>query len=89
MNNSIVHDHQDSDLFGLIYGFRFLPGERGREIDSAAALECLHTPGDPEEFIWLHLNLAHAGCQRWMKSHLELPEEFFEALHEEIGRAHV
>jgi zinc transporter len=82
MNNSIVHNHQDSDLFGLIYGFRFRPGERGREIDSAAALECLHTPGAPEEFIWLHLNLAHAGCQRWMKSHLELPEEFFEALHE-------
>lgn len=26
---------QDADLFGLIYGFRFRPGEAGREIDSA------------------------------------------------------
>jgi zinc transporter len=82
MNQSIVQTRQDSDLFGLIYGFRFRPGERGQEIDSAAALECLRTPQDPEQFIWLHLNLAHAACQRWMKSNLELPEEFFEALHE-------
>lgn len=82
MNQSIVQTRQDSDLFGLIYGFRFRPGERGQEIDSQAALECLRTPQDPEQFIWLHLNLAHAACQRWMKSNLELPQEFFEALHE-------
>ncbi|MEB0090247.1 transporter [Pseudomonas sp. CCI4.2] len=82
MNQRIAHTRQDSDLFGLIYGFRFRPGERGQEIDSATALDCLHTPQDPEAFIWLHLNLAHAACQRWMKSNLELPEEFFQALHE-------
>ena len=82
MNHSIVQHHQDSDLFGLLYGFRFRPGERGQEIGSAAALNYLHNANDPEEFIWLHLNLAHAGCERWMKTHLELPEEFFEALHE-------
>ncbi|EPN64338.1 Mg2+ transporter protein, CorA-like, partial [Pseudomonas syringae pv. actinidiae ICMP 19096] len=23
MNHSIAHHHQDSDLFGLLYGFRF------------------------------------------------------------------
>lgn len=82
MNQSIVQTRQDSDLFGLIYGFRFRPGERGQEIDSQTALECLRAPQDPDQFIWLHLNLAHAACQRWMKSNLELPEEFFEALHE-------
>lgn len=32
---------QDADLFGLIYGFRFRPGEAGREIDSVTALACL------------------------------------------------
>jgi zinc transporter len=82
MNQSIIHTRQDSDLFGLIYGVRFRPGEPGHEIDSAIALDCLRSPQDPEEFIWLHLNLAHAACQRWMKAHLELPDEFFEALHE-------
>lgn len=32
---------QDADPFGLIYGFRFRPGEAGREIDSTTALACL------------------------------------------------
>ncbi|WP_426141809.1 transporter [Pseudomonas sp. DWP3-1-2] len=82
MTQSIVQKNQDSDLFGLLYGFRFRPGEGGQEIGSAVALNCLHTPATPDEFLWLHLNLAHAGCERWMKTHLPLPEEFFEALHE-------
>ncbi|HEX8596118.1 MAG TPA: transporter [Pseudomonas sp.] len=82
MNQSIVQKNQDSDLFGLLYGYRFRPGEVGQEIGSTAALSCLRTPEDPEEFLWLHLNLAHAACERWMKTHLPLPDEFFEALHE-------
>lgn len=82
MNQSIVQNHQDSDLFGLLYGFSFKPGESGREIGSAAALHCLHSSDSGDEFIWLHLNLAHAACERWMKTNLRLPEEFFEALHE-------
>ncbi|NVL31314.1 magnesium transporter CorA, partial [Pseudomonas syringae pv. actinidiae] len=80
MNHSIAHHHQDSDLFGLLYGFRFRHGESGQEIGSAAALDYLQHPPDEEDFIWLHLNLSHAACERWMKTHLELPEEFFEAL---------
>lgn len=75
MNHSIDQRHRDSDLFGLLYGFSFRPGERGREIDSAKALHCLQQPDDSDEFLWLHLNLAHAACERWMKSHLALPDE--------------
>ena len=82
MNQSIVQNHQDSDLFGLLYGFSFKPGEPGREIGSTAALQRLDATETSDEFIWLHLNLAHAACERWMKTHLRLPEEFFEALHE-------
>jgi zinc transporter len=80
--NQRIAPHQESDLFGLLYGFRFRPGEPGREIDSSAALECLRAPSDPHEFVWLHLNLAHASCERWMKTNFELPDEFLEALHE-------
>jgi len=81
MNQRIAH-HQDCDLFGLLYGYRFRPGKAGEEIDSTTALECLRSPGAPDEFIWLHLNLAHASCERWLKTHLELPDEFLEVLHE-------
>ncbi|SDS78575.1 transporter [Pseudomonas fuscovaginae UPB0736] len=82
MNHSLDQSHRDPDLFGLLYGFRFRAGERGEEIDSATALRYLQQPEDSEQFLWLHLNLAHAACERWMKTHLSLPEEFFEALHE-------
>ena len=41
MNYSIDHRHRDADLFGLLYGFSFRPGERGREIESAEALQRL------------------------------------------------
>ena len=72
MNHSIDQRHQDSDLFGLLYGFRFRPGEKGEQIDSATALHALQQPAAPEEFLWLHLNLAHAACERWMQAHLDL-----------------
>lgn len=82
MNHSIVQSHQDSDLFGLLYGFSFRPGQPGLEIDSPTALQRLQQPRAADEFLWLHLNLAHAACERWMKSHLELPDYFFETLRE-------
>ncbi|WP_236234985.1 transporter [Pseudomonas tohonis] len=81
MNHSLTQGHQDSDLVGLLYGFRFRPGERGVEVDSDGALQCLRA-NDGDEFLWLHLNLAHAACQRWMKAQLELPDAFFETLQE-------
>ncbi|MFV3372135.1 transporter [Pseudomonas sp. NY15435] len=82
MNHSIVQSHQDSDLFGLLYGFSFRPDQPGLEIDSPTALQRLREPRAADEFLWLHLNLAHAACERWMKSHLELPDYFFETLRE-------
>lgn len=70
------------DLFGLLYGYLFRPGEPARELDPAETLQRLQAPAAPGEFIWLHLNLAHAACERWMKSNLDLPEIFFETLRE-------
>lgn len=82
MIHSATQGHQEPDLYGLLYGFLFRPGEPGREIDSTEALERLLAPHQPDEFIWLHLNLAHAACERWMKSNLDLPDTFFETLRE-------
>jgi zinc transporter len=81
MNSSIIKHHQDSDLFGLLYSYRFRSGEAGCEVDSTTVMHHLMGPGD-DTFLWLHLNLAHAACERWMRTHLELPEDFYEALHE-------
>ena len=63
MNHSIDHSHQDSDLFGLLYGFRFRPGEKGEQIDSATALQALQQPQDPQEFTVGNAELTQALCQ--------------------------
>jgi len=82
MGHPALHPQQDHDLFGLLYAFAFRPGQPGREIDSAQLLRKLGEPPEPDEFLWLHLNLAHAACERWLRAHLTLPEAFFETLRE-------
>lgn len=82
MIQSIDQLQRDSDLFGWLYGYSFRPGVRGREIASAEALQLLKQADHENEFLWLHLNLSHAACERWMRTHLELPQEYFEVLHE-------
>ena len=74
-----------SDTSGLVWGFIF-----GRDqntvtpIDSAAALAWVRAgaPARENEFIWLHFNLSHSACEKWLHSNLDLSDEFFEALHE-------
>jgi zinc transporter len=73
-----------SDQAGLICGFRFSPGGRGEPIEAAEAIGWLDRGKDrvPEDFIWLHFNLANAATERWLKAHLSLSEVFFESLHD-------
>lgn len=82
MGHPALHLPQDHDLFGLLYAFAFRPGQPGREIDSAQLLHKLGQPLEAGEFLWVHLNLAHAACERWLRTHLQLPEAYFETLRE-------
>lgn len=78
-----------SDISGLICGFRFEPGQPGVALESseiADALERTACDGADDgdgAFIWLHFNLSRAGCMRWLQSHLDLPEPFLDMLGEE------
>ncbi|CAM2139532.1 zinc transporter [Pararobbsia alpina] len=69
-----------SDNVGLINGFRFSPGEPGVAIELPEAAEWLESAPHGEDFLWVHLNLARSSCERWMRTHLDLPDEFFDAL---------
>lgn len=82
MTLSLPSHAPDADPYGLICGFRFRPGEPGIEMDAHTTVEAIQRVAEDGTFIWLHLNLAHAGCRRWMLNHLELPEYFFETLSE-------
>jgi zinc transporter len=89
MHSGIVDAGYGSDPVGLVSGYLFEPGKPAREIDShgAAAWLAAHAtpssadaPGREGPFIWLHFNLSHSACERWMRAQLGLPEDFFEAL---------
>ncbi|AZG12411.1 transporter [Cupriavidus pauculus] len=89
MQSGIVETGYGSDPVGLVSGFLFEPGRPGREIDSNGAAAWLrgHPAAGPDDatqgerpFVWLHFNLSHSACERWMRAQLALPEDYFEAL---------
>ena len=76
-----------SDKDGLICGFLFQPGQAGQPMNLAAAKAWLaqhnntDSPDPAAGFIWLHFNLSDAKAEDWIKTHLPVVPEFFEALH--------
>ena len=88
MQSGIVESGYGSDPVGLVSGFLFELGQPLREIDSTGAAAWLRQNGNAapttarhdQPFLWLHFNLSHSACERWMKGQLGLPEDFFEAL---------
>lgn len=66
----------------LICGYVFSPETMGRSIGLDEVVNWLNTPRDEAsaEFIWIHFDLSKAYSEQWMRTHLHLPEAFFEAL---------
>jgi len=72
-----------ADASGLVCAFMFSPGHPGRAFTADDVVAWMGRPHhDDEEFLWLHFHLAHRASRPWMETHLDLPEAFFEALHE-------
>src|SRR5215468_10464499 len=73
-----------ADEAGLVYGYLFSPGVCGGTVASEQASAWLQDPSIRQtgEFMWLHFNAAHISTEKWLRGHLDLPEAFFEALHE-------
>lgn len=72
------HEPYGADEHGLICGFWLHP-ERATEAlaTMAQAQACLREPDGG--FLWLHLNLTHAGALPWLQRHAALAESFVEA----------
>jgi len=74
-----------SDSSGLVCGYLFgrAPDGKGLPLDADAARTWLAAREEhPQEFIWLHYNLANTASEKWLHEHTALPEEFYESLHE-------
>lgn len=73
-----------SDLTGLICAYAFDPEGEAVLLNAAQAENWLATPAHEgvREFLWLHMNLSHAGSEKWLQAHLQLSPQFYETLHE-------
>ena len=71
-----------ADASGLICGYRFGEDGRGVPVDGAHALQWLAESAPGAGFVWLHLNLAHAATEKWLRANLPLSDTYFEALHD-------
>jgi zinc transporter len=69
-----------SDNAGLVCAFRFAPGVAGEAIEATTALGLLARNEADDAFVWLHFNLANNAAERWMRSHLALPDVFYETI---------
>jgi zinc transporter len=78
LNQSFANYGSDQD--GLICGFAFESGGAGRALTPDEASAWLSNPERQPGFLWLHFNLSNVAADRWLRAHLELPPEFFEAL---------
>lgn len=76
-----------SDQHGLVWGYRFAPGQPGQPITSEAAAELLGASGSGSstEFLWLHFSLSNAASELWLRRNLNLPDAYHESLHGEMG----
>lgn len=70
-----------ADASGLICAYQFCPDSPARQVSGTQALHCLQHD-ESNGFVWLHLNLSHVATEKWLREHLQLPVEFYEALHE-------
>lgn len=76
-----------ADLTGLICAYRFHPDSGSQALtplETENWLDYHHGVGSTHkhEFIWLHVNLAHAGTEKWLRQYLALSDIFYDALHE-------
>ena len=74
-----------SDPNGLIWGYRFSPGQPAQPITSEQFLRSRTAPAAEAsaDFHWLHLSLANAASEPWLRQHLALPQAFFDSLRTE------
>ena len=71
-----------ADAHGLVCGYRFETATAACPIGSDEAAQWLASATDGG-FVWLHFNLSHAGAERWLQRHAQLPESFYDTLHDD------
>src|SRR5881296_864041 len=81
----------DTDQYGLIWGYHFVPNQPPRSITSEEAVEFLTAPGPglSDEFLWLHFSISNVASEPWLRRYLTLPDTFYESLHSDVDATHL
>jgi len=80
----VIDKTYGSNEDGLVWGYRFVPGQPAQSIGTQEAAELL-AAGDaaPQTFVWLHFSLSNQASERYLRRSLALPEAFFDSLRSE------
>lgn len=77
----IAESPYGSDKVGLVCGYRFRPGVRAQAVESDVAAGHLAARSvGAADFLWLHFSLTNTASEVWLRRHLALPDEFYDAL---------
>ena len=81
----VIDKTYGSNEDGLVWGYRFVPGQPAQSIGTQEAAELL-AAGDaaPQTFVWLHFSLSNQASERYLRRSLALPEAFFDSLRSEV-----
>ena len=81
----IIENTYGSNEDGLVWGYRFMPGQAAEPIGTDAVAAFLAGDGPPEAFLWLHFALSNQGSERFLRRNLALPDAFYDSLGSEVG----
>lgn len=73
-----------SDHSGLVWGYQFSRDGQATPIKDGASAQGLLDAGrdGSSAFTWLHFNLSRASTEKWLRQHVALAPQFYEALHQ-------
>lgn len=76
-----------SDQHGLVWGYRFVPGQAAQPItvDSATELSSTSEAELQNTFLWLHFSLSNSASEPWLRQNLALPDGFYTLLRSDAG----
>src|SRR5262245_480175 len=79
-----------SDREGLVWAYRFEPGQPACAVAADAAAACLAgDAGGAPAFLWLHFSTSNTGSERWLRANHALPDAFYTAFRQVSGSTRV
>ncbi|HVO87900.1 MAG TPA: transporter [Casimicrobiaceae bacterium] len=80
-----------SDPSGLVYGYRFGTDASAELIHGDDVASVIESSSDEaaSEFAWLHFDLSHVACEKWLHARLSLPDAFYAALSDGARTTHI